>query len=74
MLPVEGIKQATVYCMHDSLKKDPIWSLKISQLRRTVRNMNNLTDCVKCNDGDLHSISWEHRERAPPPTCQGGGH
>lgn len=53
-------------------KKDQIWPSGISKLKRTVRSINKLIDCVKCNNGDLHGISWDRREREPLPPGMAG--
>lgn len=50
-------------------EKNQIWPLRVLQLKKAVRNINNLLDCVKCNNGDIHSISWEHQKKDTVFTC-----
>lgn len=54
--------------------KDQIWPLRVSQLKKAVRNVNNLIDCVQSNNGDIHSFSWEHQKKGYLfyLGCQGG--
>lgn len=56
------------------IKKDQIWPLRVSQVKKAVRSINNLIDCVRYNNGDMHSISWEHQKKGYHfyLGCQGG--
>lgn len=63
MWPMEGIVQST-------LSESGTVYFVIPDKERQNLALKNLTveeSSQKCNNEGLHSISWEHRERVPPP-------